>query len=99
MPLSRLRMLGVGGVVSAVQGPAVVADGVAVVARARHAVRVAGQAEPRQRECHGRAQLLSSREPLEVDHQYLGKSVQCVSFCALSSSLAGFTCLKLQTSL
>ena len=34
MPLSRLRMFCIGGVVSAVQGAAVVADGVAVVAGA-----------------------------------------------------------------
>ena len=34
MPLSRLRMFRIGGVVSTVQGAAVVADGVAVVAGA-----------------------------------------------------------------
>ena len=34
MPLSRLRMFCIGGVVSAVEGAAVVADGIAVVAGA-----------------------------------------------------------------
>ena len=87
-------MFSIRSIVTTVQSPTVVTDGVAVVAGARHAVRVPGQAEPRQRERHRGAQLLSAREPLEVDHQYLGQSVQCISFCALSSGLAGFTCLR-----
>jgi len=85
-------MLGVCGVVPAVEGAAVVADGVAAVGAAGHAVRVAGQAQPRQREVHHRAHLLPrplrAGEPLEVDHQDLGQPVQRVPLGALPPGLA-----------
>jgi len=48
-------VLGVGRVVATVESPAVVTDGVAVVAAAGHAVRVAGETQSSQREGHGRA--------------------------------------------
>ena len=91
-------MLGVCGVVSAVEGAAVVADGVAAVGAAGDAVRVAGQAQPRQREVHHRAHLLPrplrAGEPLEVDHQDLGQPVQRVPLRALPPGLARLARLK-----
>ena len=91
-------MLGVCGVVSAVEGAAVVADGVAAVGAAGHTVRVAGQAQPRQREVHHRAHLLPrplrAGEPLEVDHQDLGQPVQRVPLRALPPGLARLARLK-----
>ena len=86
-------MLGVGRVVSAVESPAVVADGVAVVAGAGQAVRVASQAQPAQGEGHGGAQLLAESlcrgKSLEVNNQNLGKTIQRISLGTLPPSLTG----------
>ena len=99
LPVTVVRMFGVRCVVSAVESAAVVADGVAAVGAAGHAVRVAGQAQPRQREVHHRAHLLPrplrAGEPLEVDHQDLGQPVQRVPLRALPPRLTCLTRLKL----
>ena len=91
-------MLGVCRVVSAVEGSAVVADGVTVVAAAGHAVRVAGEAQPGQGEGHSGAQLLSESlgggKSLQVNHQNLGKTIERISLGALPPCLAGLAALK-----
>ena len=96
--MSVLRMLGVSRVVSAVESPAVVADGVAVVAAAGHAVRVAGQAQAGQGEGHRGAQLLPKSfcrgKSLEVNNKNLGKTIQRISLSALPSRLAGLAGLS-----
>ena len=58
MPLSRLGMLCIGGVVTTVQSTAVVGDGVAVVGTVGHAVGVAREVEPIQWKGDCSAQLI-----------------------------------------
>ena len=98
--MSTGRMLGVSRVVATVEGPAVVADRVAVVAAAGHAVRVAGEAQSSQREGHGRAQLLSEslgwRKSLQMNHENLRKTIQRISLGALPPCLAGLAALNRQ---
>ena len=96
--MSVVRMFGVGRVVSAVESPAVVADGVAVVAAAGHAVRVAAQTQPCQREGDGGAELLAKSfcrgKSLEVNNKNLGKTVERISLGALPPRLAGLAGLN-----
>jgi len=91
--VSVVRMLGVSRVVSAVESPAVVADGVAVVAGAGDAVRVAGQAQASQGESHRGAQLLPKSfcrgKSLEVNNENLGKTIERISLSTLPSCLTG----------
>ena len=98
LPVSVVRMLGVSRVVSAVESPAVVADGVAVVAGAGQAVRVASQAQPAQGEGHGGAQLLAESlcrgKSLEVNNKNLGQTVERISLGALPPGLAGLAGLN-----
>ena len=83
---------------TAVQSPAVVTDGVTVVAAAGDAVRVAGEAQPGQREGHSGAQLLSESlgwgKSLQMNDQNLWKTIERVSLGALPPCLAGLTALN-----
>jgi len=88
-----VRMFGVRCVVSAVESAAVVADGVAVVAGAGHAVRVAGQTQSCQGEGDGGAELLAKSlcggKSLQMNNKNLGKTIQGVSLGALPPCLTG----------
>lgn len=101
VPLATIGVLCIGGVVATAKGAAVVADCVAVVAGAGHAVRVSGQAQARQGEAHHGAQLLpepfSRGKPLEVNYKDLRKSVQSVPLGAFPSRLASFTTLTVMS--
>ena len=98
LPVSVVRMFSVCGIVAAVEGAAVVADGVAVVAGAGHAVRVAAQAQPSQREGHGGAELLAKSfrrgKSLEMNNKNLGKPVERISLGALPPRLTGLAGLN-----
>ena len=52
-------MFSIRSIVTTIQSPTVVTDGIAVVAGAGHAVRVLGQREARQGERHRGAELLA----------------------------------------
>ena len=90
-------MFSVCGVVAAVEGAAVVVDGVAVVAGAGHAVSVASQAQSSQGEGHGGAQLLAESlcrgKSLEMNNQNLGKTIQRISLGTLPPCLTGLASL------
>ena len=98
LPVTVVRMFGVRCVVSAVESAAVVADGVAVVAGAGHAVRVAGQTQSCQREGDGGAELLAKSlcggKSLQMNNKNLGKTIQGVSLGALPPCLTGLAGLN-----
>ena len=101
--MSVVRMLGVGRVVATVESPAVVADGVAVVAGAGHAVRVPGQTQSSQGEGYGGAQLLAKSfcrgKSLEVNNKNLGKTIEGISLSTLPPCLTGLAGLKSEVKL